>query len=236
MTWMRQGIAQSGFGRGILMKNQIQVQQSRKFGWLIDFIQDEARKFIIPIQDIVELLPRSEYALDLGSGQGLLIEKMLYKVSRVTGVDYDKRKCDMARKRLSNYLNRVGIVESDLISFLENVDNSSIETIIISDTLASIPFEDQDKVLRMALQKLKKDGLLLIKIMDLIPKWKAFLSRQVSNTIYKILKLSISKDQRLCYQSHLDYERKLREFGADTKVVIMHKMFFPHVVILARKL
>ncbi|MBF0428065.1 MAG: class I SAM-dependent methyltransferase [Magnetococcales bacterium] len=185
------------------------------------------------MNQVANLVPSGETVLELGCGQGILVKKIADRCQKMIGVDYDERKCGMARKACKNFPN-VTIVQMDILSFLESVSASSVDIAILADTLASNHLENQDKILTECQRILKKNGMIVLKIMDVHPKWKFRLSRLVSSLVYKVLRLSVSNNQQLFHQSSTLYVAKLRSLGFETKIIPLHQIShnpFSHLVI-----
>lgn len=209
--------------------------RSRSLGGRLDLAQETVRGWIVPMRELAGLVPPASSVLDLGCGQGLLLERVSRKAQRVVGVDYDRRKCELARERLSRSAGgAVEILNQDILEVLRS-GQERFPVIILSDTLASVPFGAQEEILRASFERLAPGGVLLVKVIDTEPAWKAFLSRQVSHVVYKVLRLSISEGQRFFHRPARYYADFLDGLGAVTETRPLHRLFFPHVVILARR-
>jgi ubiquinone/menaquinone biosynthesis C-methylase UbiE len=186
---------------------------------------------------VARLIPPDGNVMELGCGQGLLVELIAERSSHVTGVDFDTRKCAMARRRLSGRTN-VSIVENDLISFLGVAESSTSDAIVLSDTLSSLPENDQERVLTEAIRCLRPGGLLLLKIVDTTPPWKAHLAAFLSFAIYRLARASVTQDSRIHRRASSYYAEVLERNLMTVDVRLLHeesRSVIPHVAILGWK-
>jgi SAM-dependent methyltransferase len=175
--------------------------------------------------------------MELGCGQGLLVELIARHASHVVGVDFDSRKCEMARDRLGNLAN-VDIVESDIESHLETVETATADSIVLSDTLSSLPNDAQERVLIEAVRCLRPGGLLLLKIVDTTPRWKARSASLLSFVIYRLVRASVTQDDRIHRNPHGYYDAILRANHMRTEILALHvtaRSIIPHVAVLGWK-
>ncbi|MBF0418406.1 MAG: class I SAM-dependent methyltransferase [Magnetococcales bacterium] len=218
--------------------NHDDVKQSRSISRLIDHAQTRIREWIAPLDRVAALVPKCDHLLELGCGQGILIKKLACRIPTITGVDYDERKCRMAKEQLCRDLPGITILQGDIMTFLNTVASDSIPCIVLADTLASNHPEDQQRILTECFRILARQGTLVLKIMDTMPWWKFKFSRMVSLLVYQVLRLSISSNQQLFYQSSTFYRDKMAEFGLSATIVPLHRQPFnpfSHTVILGVK-
>lgn len=211
---------------------------SRSFGDLIDHAQTRIREWIAPLDQVAALIPDCAPVLELGCGQGILIRKIAARQPRVIGVDYDPRKCRMAREGLCRDLPGVTIVQQEILAYLASLSDDSIGCVVLADTLASNPPAGQEQILAASLRVLAPNGTLLLKIMDVEPRWKFWISLQVSNLVYKVLRLSVSSNQQLYHLGSRYYSVQLAAWGCQVEVIPLHAIHFnpfSHCVVRARK-
>jgi cyclopropane fatty-acyl-phospholipid synthase-like methyltransferase len=192
----------------------------------------------VPLDAIAALVPDGGVVLDLGCGQGLLARRFAARVERVVAVDFDPRKCQMARDGLALVPN-VEVLTEDIGRFLDRIAKNSAQCVVIADTLSSfISKEGQDALLACAASALAPDGVLLLKFIDTSPTWKRAVSHAISAVVYRGLRLSLSQDQQFLYRSRLDYKRVLEGLGFHVSEHLLHRTLHhpvPHVVLVARK-
>jgi len=202
-----------------------------------DRIHNWARHALAPLREVAAQVPAGGHVLDLGCGQGLLVALLCERAERVTGVDFDPRKCRMAREVLAGRP-QAEIVEADIANYLTGLPGQSVDAVVLSDTLSSLPFAIQDEVLASSVRCLKPGGCLVLKIVDTEPPRKAALARAMFVLIYRVARASLSHEQRVFYRSHHSYAAKLAALGLDVKTDLLHYRAghpIPHVLIVGRK-
>jgi predicted TPR repeat methyltransferase len=194
------------------------------------------RTRLAPYSKILKLIPYDASVLELGCGHGNLIEFVSTSVNHITGVDFDKRKSSYADKKFKSY-NNVEIIHDDIVRFLSQANKRNYSVIILSDTLASVPFRYQEETIEKAGALLENGGVVILKIQDVEPKWKFFIVLVIVSFVYKLLRLSISSNQEFFYQSRLYYIKLLEKHGFRITDVIMNRSFslLPTVIIKGQK-
>lgn len=218
------------------MTGRSQPSSVRAGPWL-DRLHDALRNRTAPLAAVAKLVPPAGNVMELGCGQGLLVELIAETAMHVTGVDFDTRKCAMARRRLADRPN-VSIVETDLLSYLGATASSTADSIILSDTLSSIPDNLQEQVLAEAIRCLRPGGLLLLKIVDTAPRWKARSAALLSFAIYRLVRASVTQDNRIHRRPSGYYAEFLRRNCMRVDLLFLHQVFrsvIPHVAILGWK-
>jgi precorrin-6B methylase 2 len=206
-------------------------------GRVIDALQSRVRRVIVPLQPVADAVPDDVHVTEIGCGQGLLIELFAARVRRVIGIDYDARKCEMARAALARFAN-VEIVEDDAMSYCEAAPPRSTDVAILSDTLSSFSIPAQDRLLTAVAAMITERGRILLKIIDATPRWKAAASRALSTVIYKRLRLSLSDGQQFTYRPRGEYVSLLGALGFDVREELLHRtrhLPIPHVLLIAER-
>jgi glycosyltransferase involved in cell wall biosynthesis len=214
-----------------------ELATSQTLGAWVDHLQDSLRTTIAPLDAVAALVPARRSVLELGCGQGLVMERLAPAATRVVGIDFDARKCRMARNRLRHTTN-TEIIEGDLIAYLESLAPGAFEVFVLSDTLSSFDRATQEKILRLVGQKLGPGGTFVLSCVDGAAGWKTRLSRGLSTVIYKGFKLSLSASQNFHYGTVDEYRRVLESEGCDTQLHRVHEWPprpIPHVALVARK-
>lgn len=199
-------------------------------------LQQACRKRIIPTQAIAERLPYSGSVLEIGCGEGLILQMLGPNVGPVVGIDFDGRKLVIARTNLKG--KGIALFTCDAFDYLEKQPDSSWDNILLVDTLSSFPVADQYLLLGEILRTLRPSGMLFLKMIDGGAGWKTSFSRLLSLLIYKGLRLSKSYSQNFHYLSSEELVSYFRRMGVSYELVTLHRIRFhpvPHVLFLVRK-
>jgi len=198
----------------------------------VDWLQSRTRELIVPLAEVMRRVPHGGTLVDLGCGQGLMLERILDTVDRAVGVDFDPRKLRMARQRLRDAQN-LTLIEADLLVWMDT-NAERFDTALLVDTLSSFEPADQDRVLIRAVSLLKPGGVLLLKIIDTTPTWKVDASRLLSGLVYRILRLSRSAQQRFWYRPATELAALLEHQGCTVTRLDLHDHHvIPHVLLVA---
>jgi len=197
-------------------------------------LQLAIRAALVPSGRIAALVPDGARALDLGCGNGLVTMAYARRAALVHGIDYDERKTALARTRLEGFKN-VTIATGDINEALAKGVAGGFDTAVISDTLASIPFQQQEAILARLAVTLQKPGRIIIKIIDTRPRWKFWCALLIASAVYKLLGLSRSHEQCFFHRPAAWYADELVRLGFTVRITPMHRLALPHVVIEGRR-
>ncbi|MBF0139259.1 MAG: methyltransferase domain-containing protein [Magnetococcales bacterium] len=213
------------------------LHHSRHLGKIIDLLQTWIRQWITPLDHVAQWIPDGDNALELGCGQGILIQKIAGRMQKITGVDYDPRKCQLALDQFNNSPN-ITIIKGDILEYLHNTPDQVFDTIILADTLASIRIENQDAILEECYRVIQKNGTVILKIMDITPRYKYKISLLVASLVYNVLRLSISDGQQFYHRSSTILTTKLQSLGFTSTIIPLHQIHYnplSHTIILGKK-
>lgn len=199
-------------------------------------LQQAIRKRAIPRQALMENLPRSGSVLEIGCGEGLILELLAPAMGPVVGVDFDERKISLARSRTRG--RAITLTTSDAFVFLDGQASESWDNVILVDTLSSFPPAQQFALLAETLRILTPSGMLFLKTIDGNAGWKTTFSTALSFLIYKVLRLSRSQSQEFHYLAANELQSYFRRSGAGCTFLPLHRMRFhpvPHVLFLVHK-
>src|SRR5690349_6562708 len=146
--------------------------RSSRGGALLDAVHDRLRSWTAPLDAVAALVPPDSDVADLGCGQGLVTELIAARARHVMGVDFDERKCQMAKLRLARTAN-AEVVRGDIVEWLRSTPSASLDAIVLSDTLSAMPIAAQEAGMTEACRVLRSGGLVVLKIVDTEPAWKA---------------------------------------------------------------
>lgn len=208
-----------------------------RHGRFIDVLQTKIRRAIVPLDTVADAVPNDSHVTEIGCGQGILIAMFASGVRQVIGIDYDARKCEMARAALADFAN-VEIVEDDAIRYCASAKPASTDVAILSDTLSSFPIAAQDQLLTLVAPMLAPRGRMLLKIIDATPRWKAALCAALSTLVYKVLRLSLSQGQQFTYRPRQEYVALLQSLGFEVREELIHRRRhspIPNVLLIAER-
>lgn len=203
----------------------------------IGALQRRIRKCIVPFEQMASHLPKSGSLLEIGCGEGLVLEMLSPAVAPVMGVDFDPRKLALARSRLAGRRS-IALIENDAFAFLHTQENGTWDCVLLVDTLSSFSISDQNRLLEEAVRILAPNGLLLLKTIDGAAGWKTLFSKTLSSLIYRVLRLSRSHHQAFFYQAENELVRFFSQQPVSLTVKPLHRITFhvvPHTLLLAKK-
>lgn len=184
-----------------------------------------------PILRIEAYVPDGGDVLDLGCGNGLFaaILKLGSPDRTIIGIDLDARKITAARRSLGK-LRGVDFRLGDIVS--ASYPKTGACTII--DVLYLLPVETQNAILKKCAEALPAGGALILKEMDLAPRWK-YVWNAVQETIsVKIVGFTLGS--RFHFRSREDYAATLAGLGFDVEIVPLHRGYaYSHILYVARK-
>lgn len=182
-------------------------------------VQRAVRARIVPLDALVAAVPVGADVLEIGCGEGLVLERLLGRADRLVGIDIDERKLALLHRLLP--VDRVEAIAADAFAALA-AHPAQFDVVILADTLSSFPPQQQRALLDAAVGALRPGGRLLLKAIDAEPTWKANVSRALSTAIYRWARLSISSDQRFWYLPSRELAEQLRRRGLDVDVQLLH--------------
>lgn len=127
------------------------------------------RRLLSRLEFIERHVPHTGHIIDLGCGHGLF-SNLLAESSdhrRVTGIDLDVRKIEVARRTVRNRTN-IDFIEGDIT----NVDLPPCDAVTIVDVLYLMSAKQQQAILNACAALLKPGGVLVWKAQEQRPRWK----------------------------------------------------------------
>jgi len=164
------------------------------------------RNWMLPVKKINQTLSKSGLIYEVGSGHGSLAYELAKNFPRrqVVGIDIDQAKIAIAKNLFVNSNLTFRVDDAKTFSYLH------CDGVVLSDFLHHLKLNDQVAVLKQAINKLNKQGYLLVKEIDLHDSWRMRLSRLWDWLLYP-------RDQ-IYYRSKSDWVKLLHQLGLEVKV------------------
>lgn len=200
-------------------------------------VQVAIRRRIVPLGPVAESLPESGDFLEIGCGEGLVLQLLASPQRSLTGIDFDARKIKLARTRLQDVPN-LELIQGEALAYLQDLPSDAFDAILIVDTLSSFDPADQEKVLAESRRLIRPNGCLVLKVIDGEAGWKTRLSRLLSGAVYRVFRLSASAGQRFTYLGEDALLQRLRAGGWAVQCRRLHRELhhpIPHLLFIARR-
>lgn len=164
------------------------------------------RNYILPVGDILSLIPQKGTVYEIGCGYGSLAAEIARSRPHCTvrGIDIDKSKINRA-KDMYTYKN-LDLVQANSLTY----EYKQGEAITMSDFLHHIGFEDQISLLKKVKSILKPGGVVIMKEIDLADGWRMIASRLWDLLLYP--------HDKIYYRSKKEWVNILRKIGFSVEV------------------
>ncbi len=183
-----------------------------------------------PYEALARLVPRTGRLLDVGCGFGLWLNYLAFRSPglRLEGIDPDPRKVSVAAAAGGGSA-EVHLQEAD------GFPDRQYDVVTVVDVLYLIDPDGKRRFLRSCIDALSPGGLLLLKDVDVRPRWKFRLTVLEETVAVRIVNLT--RGDRLHFWPASGYAELLRSEGlVDVAVRPMHKGYpHPHVLISGRR-
>jgi trans-aconitate methyltransferase len=184
-----------------------------------------------PFTEISKLIPSKCKVLDLGCGDGILINFLaqLYPKAQFTGIEINKTRLKEADKKLPNTSFKRGNVLT--YAFPKS------DIILMTHLLHHLPsLESQVKLIKKAQRNLNKNGKLIITEIDTKPTAKYVITYLVDAFIVPIFFEKKMYDFNFHYRTKTQWKNLLAEEGLKVKSFPAHKdKPFSHIIFNANK-
>lgn len=171
-------------------------------------VYDVLRSWTLPLKEIDELVPRKGTVIDLGCGEGTVAKYLAHiKSRRIIGVDNDKKRLNKSNQQ------NLKFVYGDIREY----PLTKADTIIFSDVLHHLNYDDQKKLLSKVSKSISKDAVLLIKEIDLGELIRSNLSRFWDFVFYP-------KD-KIYYHDWQNFKKYLESLGFKVSITRPSRMF-----------
>lgn len=194
----------------------------RKFSLTIQ-LYVKIRVKIAGFLHIIKFVPHSGSVLDIGCGYGILsnIIALEFPNIKILGTDYSAKRIAIAQKTIGTRKN-IDFLHVDAAQFFLP---KKFDAVILYDLLHHIKKKDQIKILENIFLMLKPKGMILIKEIDLYPRWKYYMN---------FLHDRLFNGGPLNYRSGEMWQMQLKKFGFASKVYRFNSLY-PHVLIVGNK-
>ena len=184
---------------------------------------------VCPLPKIAALVPQSGVILDLGCGHGLFTQLLARSAPqrRVIGIDLDADKIKVAQQlNLPNLEFAVGDVA--------DVDVPPSQAVTITDVFYLVPYDIQEKLLAICADKLAPGGVIVLKEMSEVPRWKVFLNWLEETLAVKVLRITVGAD--FYFRPRSEWQKLFEQLGFTVETIPLDRGYYhPHVVFVAKK-
>ncbi|MEM7346241.1 MAG: class I SAM-dependent methyltransferase [Chloroflexota bacterium] len=188
-----------------------------------------------PYEHVEQFVPKKGEIIDLGCGWGIFANLLALTSDdrNVYGIDLDKHKVSWAKKTLGPDRTNIQFRVQDI----KDIELPHVQDIILYDVLHHLEEPIQYQILRECYQKLSKDGRLILKENDVVPRWKLFLSYLVEMIA---LGFNITLSSKILWRSRENWIQILSEIG----FIVIHNehiktpygFFVPHSLFVCKKI
>lgn len=200
----------------------------KRYPLLIPRLYNYLRLAIMPLEEIVAVVPKKSTILDVGCGYGLL-DIYLAQTSQnrtVIGSELNQRRVRIAQT-ISQDLENVNFFEENLLH-LDRVKTFNIDCILLIDLLHHVSFAQQSELLAKIYDLLPTGGTLVIKDLDDRPAFKYYW-----NLIHDKL---VTGFDRLYFSSALQQRSKIESLGLEiTHYRSIAHPCYAHYLMVGRK-
>lgn len=204
------------------LKKAIDLYENQGFSSLFKLI----RVWDAPYQEIEKLVPKSGRIIDLGSGDGLLVNYLGIASSNrdILGIEMNKDRLKESNKGLKN----VKFKHGDILK----VKMGKVDSIILIHVLHHLPsYESQLMILEACRKNLNINGKLIIAEIIHKPFLKYLFTFITDVFILPIIFNNRLIDTKINYRSDEAWKKLLNEFGFKVKTTYPHrKRPFSHVL------
>jgi 2-polyprenyl-3-methyl-5-hydroxy-6-metoxy-1,4-benzoquinol methylase len=180
-----------------------------------------------PFPKILARIPLGASILDYGCGHGLLaLEAAIERDAKVLGVDIDERKIDAARR---------AAVEGTEFRVIApgHVPEGRWDAICAVDVLYLLPRDDQRALIAQLASRLADGGVLIVKEMDVFPKFKAAWMRAQERLMVRVL--GATRGATLTFTDPREVAAAMAEAGLDVEGQRVDRGYpHPHHLLVGR--
>lgn len=186
---------------------------------------------ICPFLRLESFFPSRGKIVDLGCGNGLFanILSLGSPEREIWGFDLDEKKIRIAQKTQGKG-RKTRFEPGNIV----NMDYPSADIFSLIDVLYLIPYHWQEKIIRKCYLSLPQGGILFIKEMDTLPKWKYFWNFIQETLAVKIVGFTLG--EKFYFRSREDFRRILAQRGFQVTTIPLDKGYaYPHIAYICVK-
>jgi SAM-dependent methyltransferase len=188
------------------------------------------RWLVCPLPRIARFVPHKGVVVDLGCGHGLfsLLLARTELTRAVIGIDLDRDKIKLANTLPQRNLRFIAgdIAKQD--------DLPPAQAVTIVDVFYLVPYEAQERLLELSVQRLAPGGVIVLKDMAEAPRWKVWLNWIEETLAVRVLGITESSDSKFYFRPRAEWVALFEKLGFTVEVVPMDDGYYhPHVVFVA---
>lgn len=186
---------------------------------------------VCPLPRIAALVPTNGLIVDLGCGHGLfpLLLTAQAPTRQVLGVDLDAEKIALAKTlRVPNLQFECGdIAETPF---------PPAQAVTILDVFYLVPFDVQEKLLAICVEKLAPGGVLVLKDMAEMPRWKVGLNWLEETLAVRVLKITETTAPQFYFRPRREWVALFERLSLTVETIPLDRGYYhPHVAFVGRK-
>jgi len=188
-----------------------------------------------PFPAIEQHVPPAGRVLEVGCGHGLLsLYLALSSPGRhVEGIDIDQHKIVLANQAAAHLRPGEATVSFAVVEPGEMPDGP-FDTIVVNDVLYLMPEHLRRSVLDACTERLAPDGVLLVKEVDISPRWKFRIAHAQEVVATRVLKFTQGSDLEIAPMQ--DFADQLTILGLDARLERVDRGYpHPHTLLIARR-
>ncbi len=189
------------------------------------------RVLLCPLERLAPFVPPAGLIVDLGCGHGLFTHALAMEEPqrRLVGVEPDGAKLTVARTSVTPG-GRVRFVRGDA---LHNPVAGPCRAVLIVDVAYLLTAEEQEQVLRDSFARLGPGGVLLLKTVDVRPRWKIALNRLEEWLAVRLLRITLGPARPFTFRPLEEWAELFRRIGFETQTVRLDRGYYhPHVAVI----
>ena len=192
------------------------------------------RRALCPFERLAAFVPSTGLIVDLGCGHGLFANALALEAPGrcIVGVELSTRKLLVARAT-QPATGQVHFVQGDLLA---NPVVGPCRVMLLIDVLYLFTPHQQEQILRMCSERLEPGGVLVLKTMDTLPRWKSALDRLEEWMAVRLFHITLSGRSPLAFRPLAEWAALCQATGFETKVVRLDQGYYhPHGAVVGLK-